>query len=150
MNGKEHAKTLGILFWVYEGLQIFGLLIAALILIGMSGFMFYGISQAPQRPGDPPPELFVGVMGIIFIVVIALNVLFLIPGFVAAYGLKKEKPWAKTWIIIACCLAMLNVPFGTALAVYGLWFVLGDQGKAYFDNPNGGYNVPPAPPNSWR
>lgn len=149
MTGKEHAKTLGILFWVYEGLQIFGLVIAFVVLLGMSGFMFYGISQSPQRAGEPPPEVFLGIMGVITVVVITLNVLFLIPGVVAAYGLKKEKPWAKTWIIIGCCLAMLNIPFGTGLAIYGLWFVLGEQGKAYFDDPNGGMYSPP-PPNTWR
>ena len=76
MNGKEHAKTLGTLFWVYEGLQVFGLIIAAVVLVGMSGFMFYGISQAPHRDGEPPPEVFLGIMGIIFVAVIVLNVLF--------------------------------------------------------------------------
>lgn len=150
MTGKEHAKTLRILFWVYEGLQIFGVIMAIIVLLGMSGFMYYGLSQAQQRHGDPPPELFMGIMGVVFVGVVVLNVLFLIPGIVAAYALKNEKPYAKTWVLIACCLSILNIPFGTALAVYGLWFVLGEQGKAYFENPNAETETPPAPPNSWQ
>jgi hypothetical protein len=37
---------------------------------------------------------------------------------------------------------------GTAVGVYGLWFVFGDQGKAFFDGPD--FIPPPAPPpNNW-
>lgn len=149
MTGKEHAKLLGLFLFIYEGFQIIGLLIAALVMVGMSGFMFFEFSKMPQRHGDPPPEVFLGIMGVVFIVVIIINLLLMIPAFVAGYGLRNEKSWAKVWTIIACCLAILSFPLGTALGVYGLWFIFGDQGKAYFDNPNGSFNPPP-PPNNWR
>lgn len=148
MTGKEHAKLLGLFFLIFEGFQIFGLIIAALIMVGMSGFMFFEFSRMPQDQGEPPPEIFIGIMGAVFIFVIVINVLLTIPAFVAGYGLRNGKTWAKVWTIIACCLAILSFPLGTALGVYGLWFILGDQGKSYFDNPNGSFNTPP--PNSWR
>lgn len=150
MSGKEHAKTLGILFWVYEGFQIFSLILGFLILLAMSGFMFSQFSKMPHRADQPPPEVIFGIMGVVFIVVIVLNLLFLIPGVVAAYGLKKEKSWAKTWLTIACVLAALNFPLGTGLAIYGLWFVFGNQGKAYFENRSGDLFSAPPPPNNWR
>ncbi len=149
MTGKEHAKLLGLFLLIYEGFQILGLIIAALVMIGMSGFMFFELSRIPQRHGDPPPEIFLGLMGVVFLIIIVINVLLMIPAFVAGYGLRKEKSWAKVWAVIACCLAILSFPLGTALGVYGLWFIFGDLGKAYFDNPQGNFNVPP-PPNNWR
>lgn len=149
MTGKEHAKLLGLLLLIYEGFQIFSLIIAGLVMVGMSGFMFFEFSKMPQRPGEPPPEVFIGIMGAVFIFIIIISVLLMIPAFVAGYGLRKGKSWAKVWTIIACSLATLSFPLGTALGVYGLWFILGDEGKAYFDNPNGKFNPPP-PSNNWH
>jgi hypothetical protein len=50
-------------------------------------------------------------------------------------------------------MACMSFPLGTAVGVYGLVFIFGDNGKAYFDSPEYGrfpnVNVPP-PPNSWQ
>lgn len=74
----------------------------------------------------------------------------MIPKVIAGYGLRNDRSWAKIWAIVACCLAVLSIPFGTALGVYGFWFIFGDAGKNYFDNPNGFSQMPPPPPNSWQ
>lgn len=150
MTGKDHAKLLGLFFWIYDGIQIIGLIIGMLVMIGMSGFMFSQFSRMPHNGNEPPPEFILGFMGVIIIIAIVVNILFLIPAIIAGYGLRNEKSWAKTWVIVACCLAVLNIPLGTALGVYGLWFVFGEEGKAYFDNPFAKAETPPPPPNNWR
>ncbi len=49
------------------------------------------------------------------------------------------------WGIIAACVEALSFPFGTALCVYTLWFLFGQQGQNFH---RGGYDMPPAP--DWR
>jgi ABC-type glycerol-3-phosphate transport system permease component len=39
----------------------------------------------------------------------------------AGYGLLQRRPWGRTVAIVAAILALLKIPFGTALAIYTLW-----------------------------
>jgi hypothetical protein len=86
--------------------------------------------------------------------ILGLTVLYSIPKAVAGYGLRKGKSWARIWAIVACIMACMSFPLGTAVGVYGLVFIFGDAGKAYFNSPQFGRfpnaNVPPPPPNSWQ
>jgi hypothetical protein len=152
MTAQENARLLGLLLWLLTGFQVFlifgiGLLYA--FIVGIA------ISTGPQKANDPPPELIVGIILTIFIVIIVFTVLFSIPKIVAGYGLRKRRSWAKVWAIIACIMACMSFPFGTAVGVYGLVFIFGDQGRAYFDYLEYGRipaasNMPPPPPNSWQ
>jgi hypothetical protein len=151
MTGKEQAKLLGLFMWLLTGLQI--LIIA---LIGVFYAFVFGmvIVNSPRRANDPPPEMFAGILIVVMVVLLGMTLLFSVPKIVAGYGLRNEKSWAKAWAIVACVMACMSFPFGTAVGVYGLVFIFGDKGKAYFDNPSfGSFNpqsVPPPPPNSWQ
>ena len=151
MTGKEHAKLLGLLLWLLTGLQILIIGFIAIIYFFVFGAI---IASAPHRPNDPPPELFFGVMLVVMVVLGAMTCMFAIPKVVAGYGLRSGKSWAKTWAIIACVMACMTGVFGIAVGVYGLVFIFGEQGKAYFNGPEfGGFpssNMPPPPPNSWQ
>ena len=57
MNAKEHNNLLGIFLLVYEILQIIGLVIGILVMIGMMGFVF---SQVPGREAVPTKALSCG------------------------------------------------------------------------------------------
>ena len=151
MSPKEHARLLGLFFWIYAGLQFLITGFIALIWFGMFGAIMSEASRAPRRSSDPNPEAVMGVVVLALLVIFAILIAFLIPKVVAGFGLRNGKSWAKVWAIIACCLAVLNFPLGTALGVYGFWFIFGDLGKAYFDNaPAAANNFPPPPPNNWR
>lgn len=150
MSPKDHAKLLGLFLWIYAGLHflIFG--VVALIWFGMFGMIISEASRRPQRASNPNPEAVAGVVILIFVLVIVVSLMFLIPKIVAGFGLRNGRTWAKVWTIIACCIAVLNFPIGTALGVYGFWFVFGDLGKAYFENPHATEHFPPPPPNQWQ
>lgn len=154
MTGKEQARLLGLLFWLLTGFQL--LLVA---VIGVFYVFFFGImfSSMPQGKNGPPPEFIFPFIIFIVVVLLVMTLLFSVPKVIAGYGLRNEKSWAKVWAIIASVMAVMNVPFGTAVGVYGLVFILGDAGKAYFDNPRYGQlpdgvglGVQAPEPSSWQ
>jgi hypothetical protein len=110
------------------------------------------MKDAPHKQGDPPPEAIIGIVVIVMFILVGSFVIFSIPKVVAGYGLRKGRSWAKIWTIIACILLVISPPLGTAVGVYGLWFIFGDAGKAYFDGPD--FSAMPItsapPPNSWQ
>ena len=151
MTGKDQAKLLGLFLWLLTGFQV--------LIIGFIGIIYFFVfgtimATAPHKPNDPPPEMIFGILVIIMLVIGVMTVLFSIPKVVAGYGLRTGKSWAKIWAIIACIMACMSFPLGTAVGVYGLVFIFGDSGKAYFDGPEFGRfpnaNAAPPPPSSWQ
>ena len=128
MTPEEHNKTLGTLHLVYGGLQA----LMMFVLVGF--FIFIGgmISSAPGNGSEA--GLFFAIMA----VVVLFNLIFTIPSFIAGYGLKKQKSWAKLWGIIAGVMAGMSFPLGTALCVYSMWFLLGDGARELYGEAKGG------------
>lgn len=153
MNAHDKARLLGLLFWIYTAFNIVVVAVIAIIYIALFGVIF---SQAPQKAGDPPPELIMTILIVAFAFAFAFVLLFSVPKIVAGYGLRKEKPWARTWAIVGSIMACMSFPFGTAIGVFGLIFLFSDEGKRYFDDPAhrgqlaGTASVVPPPPNSWQ
>jgi hypothetical protein len=56
-----------------------------------------------------------------------------LPGIIAGIGLLSFKPWARILTIVVSILDLLNIPFGTALGVYGLWVLFNDDGARLFE-----------------
>lgn len=142
MTAKDHNKLIGLFFLIWGGLQIVGLCVALLIMLGVGGA---ALSSAPSR--DAAPLAFV--FGFTSVMMICLMI-FALPAIIAGLKMRKEKPSAKTWAMVAAILALLNFPLGTALGVYALWFLFGDQGKSFYAGGNGGNTFNQPPPNSWR
>ena len=42
-------------------------------------------------------------------------------------------PWARILTIVLSALNLINIPFGTALGVYGLWVLLNKDTERLFD-----------------
>ena len=55
-----------------------------------------------------------------------------IPGIVAGFGLLKRKPWARILTIVLSVLNLINIPFGTALGIYGLWVLFSQETAQLF------------------
>jgi hypothetical protein len=151
MTGRDQARLLGLFFWLLTGFQ--------LLMIGLIGFLYVAIfgavfASVPTKKGDPPPEFILAVVVAVVAILFVTTILFAIPKIVAGYGLRNEKKWARIWTIIACCMAVMSFPLGTAVGVFGLVFMFGDTGKAYFDSLDSGRlstgrSMAP-PPNSWQ
>src|SRR5215471_18235120 len=67
--------------------------------------------------------------GLVLVVLLALSV----PGIVAGVGLLSFQPWARILTIVLSILDLLNIPFGTALGVYGLWVLFTAEGAQLFE-----------------
>lgn len=154
MTARQQANLLGILFWVFTAFNIVLVVGIALIYIAIFGFVF---SQVPQRPGEPDPAIIIPILIVVFTFAVVFTILFSIPKIIAGYGLKREKPWARTWAIVASVMAAMSFPLGTAIGVFGLVFLFGEEGKRYFESPEYGkldparHAMPVAPaPNSWQ
>lgn len=152
MTAREHARLLGLLMWIFAAFQVVMVAVFGLVYVLFFGTFFASqMSRMPHSGNEPPPEFFVGFMVIAIVVAVIFTIAFAIPKVVAGYGLRNDKGWAKIWAIIACCIAVLSFPFGTALGVYGFVFIFGEKGKLYFDGVQPAASFPPPPPEagSW-
>ncbi len=147
MTAKDHNKLLGIFHLVQGGLQAFGGIVIGLVY-GVLGIVFSANAHRPD-------EQFLGTMFIVLAFIIApLVLIFAGINLTAGYKMLKEKPGARTWAIIASIVCLPGIPLGTALGVYGLWFMFGEEGKQFYLNggqerqPMFGYTPPP--PNNWQ
>ncbi len=142
MNAKEHNKLLGIFFLANGGFSVFmGILMA---------FVYGGIGTLMATNASKEEEQFVG---IIFVIVAAVIGLFILAfaGFYLLTGWKiyKEQAIGRTLGIIASCVSLMSFPIGTALGIYGLWFLLGQDGKWFYEGGDEIVAKTP-PPGNWQ
>ena len=135
MTPQDHNKVIGIMHLIWGGFNTLIVLILVPLMLGI---------MRPIFRSDPnvPPE-FVTFFTFIMVLALAFSLLFSLPPLLAGYAMLKHKRWAKVMSIIAACFEALSMPFGTALAVYSLWFHFGPG-----QNFQRGYDAPPAP--DWR
>lgn len=149
MTANDKARLLGLFFWLYTGLNVLLVLIIGIVYVGIFGAV---VSTAPQKAGDPPPEIVMVILAAAFIFALVFTVLFSIPKIVAGYGLRKNKPWARVWAIVGSIMACMSFPIGTAIGVFGLVFLFSDEGKLFFEQRAAagelGRNQPQS--NSWQ
>lgn len=51
-----------------------------------------------------------------------------------AWGLYERQPWARTLGIVIGCLALIRIPFGTALGIYTLWVLVPEASAREYDD----------------
>ena len=134
MKTKDHADLLAAAFAAHAVLQLVGVVIGVLMLGAFYGFASPEIFEQMRR--DHTPEQARQAMGFFFALVFGLVFLLLFAQLVlnafAAWGVWKRRSWAKVVGVISSVLAVMSVPLGTALGVYGFWFLLGDRGREWF------------------
>ena len=159
MNAHDKARLLGLFFWLFTALNILAVGIFSIIFFVYFGVIAAVLAQGPHKANDPPPEVLMGIVVVVFVVVFAMAILmtvvFSVPKVIAGIGLRKNKPWARTWAITASVICCLSFPIGTAIGIFGLIFLFSDDGKRYFEDAayrsqlaSGSYAPPP--PNSWQ
>jgi len=145
MTARDHNNVLGILFMVRGGLMAFvGLMVGVFMAFGGVMGMSFGHRHDDQIAGGI--MIAGGIVG--GLVIIAFGMLDLFTG----TRIRRISPLGRTLGIILSILMLFSFPLGTALGIYGLWFLLGDMGKALYLGPGApatGYDPPAPPPNSW-
>ena len=145
MTARDHNKLLSIFHLIQGGLQALGGIFIA-VIYGALGLAFRSTAQQPEQQ-------FMGTIFLVLAFVIAPFVLiFAGINLIAGYKLLKEKAGARTWAIVASIVCLPGVPLGTALGIYGLWFLFGDEGKRFYLGGAAQQNVfsPPPPPQNWQ
>ena len=122
MTDEEHNKYIA---WAFLANGLFQLMMLVFIFV----FLFFIFALEPPGRGDEFPAAF---FAFTFGFAAIINLIFLSPDFIAAYGILKKKPWARIAGIIAAALSAMNVPLGTLAAVYSLWFFCGEQWKSVY------------------
>jgi hypothetical protein len=143
MTARDHNKLLSIFFFIQGGL----ILLAGIFIVLAYGIMG-GAMAATSSRGDE--QLVGGIFVVVSVVIGVIMLLFAGLYLFAGLKIRKEQKIGRTLGIIGSILALFSFPLGTALGVYGLWFLFGD-GRALYEGGQAGANyTPPPPPNSWQ
>ena len=130
MTSADHNRYLAIGFGIFAAL--FGLTFLLLMLVSLGVFMALGISFANET-GDANQAGF-GVLGGVFAVVfyLVLGLFFVLPTATASRKMWKLRPGARAWGIVAAILILFIFPAGTALAIYGFWFLFSNPSRELY------------------
>ena len=123
----QHVKIIGILHIVFSSLLILAGVICLLVMGGIAGVVGTTSHSSDDLAAVP---LLGGIGGLIFVLFLILG----LPGVIGGIGLIQFKPWARIVVIVLSVLDLFNIPFGTALGIYGLWVLLNAQTEQLFSN----------------
>ncbi|HEX6805085.1 MAG TPA: zinc ribbon domain-containing protein [Terriglobales bacterium] len=119
----EHVRLLAILWFAFSALEAIGGVV--LVVIANTIFLRMGEMGAPPETNFLHPLL--TVLGFFVLLKSAA-------GFIAGYGLLQREPWARVLTLILGFLALIHIPFGTALGVYTLWVLLPAQSEEEYEH----------------
>lgn len=120
-----HVRVLGV---IHIALGVLGLMVAALMLIGIGGAA--GIISASADPEDAAIALpILSVAGTALIIVLFA---FSLPSVITGIGLLYFKSWARILGIVLSAIALLGFPWITILGVYGLWVLFSKDTERLF------------------
>ena len=115
----KHVTLLAIF---YVALSAVGLLAAAIVFTAVvGGGLLSGEEEA------------IFITSTVGTAVSSLVAVLSLPGLLAAYGLFKRRNWGRYLALVLGAMNVLNVPFGTALAVYTFWVMTQDDAIRLFD-----------------
>ena len=122
---EKHIPILGVLWLLRGGLR----------LVGAAWIYFVGAAFFPWMAGMGrwSPDDFMGgfIPGLIRFSAIAYGAIAL-GSLATGFGLLQREEWARPLALVMAFLALLSVPFGTALGIYTLWALLPAQSEAEY------------------
>lgn len=123
-----HVKILAVLHIVTG---VIAALIGVLAMLALGGLGILAGAVSREEHAFVALPLLGGIGLLVFILMLVLS----IPGIVAGLGLLKLRSWARILTVVLSALHLFNVPFGTALGIYGLWVLLSNEGQKLFLTP---------------
>jgi hypothetical protein len=125
---EQHIKVLATLNIVLGGLGICAALIDLIFFGGLAGV----VSAQPDQDAEVGAAVLGLIGGIAFVLVAMISV----PGLIAGIGLFNFRPWARTLALVVSAMNLFNIPFGTALGIYGFWVLMKDETTALIKAKN--------------
>ena len=122
---QQHVHLLAILWFAFSALNALGG--AFLLVLGTT--LFPHLRKMKGVPADVPVGFLCALFSTIGILILAKAAC----GFVAGRGLMRLDAWARTIALVLGFIALINIPFGTALGVYTLWVLLPGQSQQEYD-----------------
>lgn len=118
----NHLTLLGSLWIAYSVLALFG----GVVLFILNRTLFAALSARGEfgPPGGFLRPLF-ALIGMLLLVKGTLSI-------IAGIGLLTRQAWARILALVMGCISLLNIPFGTALGIYTIWVLLGENGDAEY------------------
>jgi hypothetical protein len=111
---QQHIHLVGILWLAISALNVVGGVVLYILANTLFAHMHdLGAPEAPTAFLRP-------LLSVVAILILAKAAF----GFMAGWGLLKREPWARILTLVLAFLALVNIPFGTALGVYTLWVLL--------------------------
>lgn len=123
-----HVKVLGVLYIVVSALTLLTALFLILVLGGAAGIVGFTADAGDAAVAVP-------VLGLAGTLVGAILIVIGLPGLITGWGLLAYQPWARILGMVLSVLNLFNVPFGTALGIYGLWVLFHKDTQRLFDRP---------------
>lgn len=132
MNPESHNRLIAILHLVHgfvAAATAIGVFLTVAVMVGFKTVVERWVF--PINYGDSANAAFwLSVFAIALTAVYAVGaLLFTVPAIAGGYGMLRQKRWARKFVLVSAAVAALNVPFGTALAVYTFWFLLGSRAE---------------------
>ncbi len=104
-----------------------GLFLSVAVLFGFKAALEWWLFPSGDSTGsDPEFWLYVFAVAVVAAYVL-IALLFTVPAIAGGFGLLTRKKWARKFVLISAVVAALDFPFGTAIAAYTLWFLLGSS-----------------------
>lgn len=118
MTAKEKNKLAGVFLLVHGCFLGF----IYLLMIGVFAAIIGADPHAPQW-----------IFAFLTIFIAIFSFIFVAPQIIGGWKMIKERPDARNWGIAAAIFACLNAPLGTAAGVFALIFLLGEEGKQFYE-----------------
>jgi hypothetical protein len=119
----RHIHILGILWLVLAAFTLIGAVVLFILSVTLFG---------PASPIPPSPEVPAAFLHMLFSF---LSVFLLIKAaacLAVGVGLLQRQPWARPLALVMGFIALLSVPFGTALGVYTLFVLMSPTSAAEY------------------
>lgn len=130
---KQHIKILGVLNIVWGAMEALAGLVVLLVFAGA-----LGIARATIHH-EPDAAIALPIIGVVGGAISLFLLLLSVPSIVSGIGLLNFKPWSRILSIVVSAFHLLNIPFGTALGIYGLWVLCSQESVPLLAPSQGSY-----------
>ena len=116
MEENKMEKHLTIVAALQVGFSLLGILAAIIV---------YSVLHSVMHIADDPEAA--RVLSIVARWVSLFLLVISVPGLIGGIGLFMKKSWARILVLIISVLDLLNIPIGTAVAIYTIWVLVQDD-----------------------